>query len=75
MRFSLRGSHTFWRSWRKTPDAPRIVLGVSFEIKINHQSHFSWQAVYLVYLANESCCSAHCTGRFMCRGLTVCSAE
>ena len=26
-----------------TPDALRNVLDVSFDIKINHQSHFSWQ--------------------------------
>ena len=56
-----------------SPVAPRIVLDVSFEIRINHQSHFSWQAQYLVNLADESCCSARCTGRLMCRGLLLCS--
>ena len=49
-----------------SPDAPRIVLDVSFEIRIHHQSHVWRQAQYLVKLADESCCSAHCTGRFIC---------
>ena len=58
-----------------TPDAPRIVPDVSFEIRINHQSHFSWQVQYLVNLADETSGSAHCNGRFMCRGLILCSTE
>ena len=33
-----------------TLDAPRIALDVSFETRINHGSHFSWQAQYLVKL-------------------------
>ena len=45
-----------------SPVAPRIVLDVSCEM-INHQSHFSWQAQYLVKLEDASCSSAHCTGR------------
>ena len=28
-------------------------------------THFSWQAQYLVRLVN-GCCSAHCKKRFMC---------
>ena len=36
-----------------TPDAPRIVLDVSCEIRINHQSHFSWQVQYLVKLEDD----------------------
>ena len=58
-----------------TPETPRIALDVSFEQRISHHSHFSWQAEYLVNLADESCCTAQCTGRFMCRGLILCSTE
>ena len=28
--------------------------------RINHESHFSWQAQYLVMLEGESWCSAQC---------------
>ena len=48
-----------------TPVALRIVLDVSFEIRLHPQSHSSWQAQYLVKLVDDLCCSAHCTGRFM----------
>ena len=40
--------------------APRIVNNVSFVTRINHESHFSWQAHYLVSLDNDTCCSAQC---------------
>ena len=30
--------------------APRIVNDVSYVTKINHESHFAWQAQYLVRL-------------------------
>ena len=30
------------------PVAPRIVNDVSYVTKINHESHFAWQAQYLV---------------------------
>ena len=40
--------------------APRIVDSVSCVTRINHDSHFSWQAQYLVSLENDTCCSAHC---------------
>ena len=43
-----------------TPDAPPIVNSVSYVTMINHGSHFSWQAQYLVKLEGDSCCSAHC---------------
>ena len=43
-----------------SPVALRIVNDVSFVTRINHESHFSWQAQYLVRLEGESCCSAHC---------------
>ena len=29
---------------------------------------FSWKGQYLVMLEGDSCCYAHCTGRFMCDG-------
>ena len=43
-----------------------IVLGVSCVPRINRESHFPWQEHYLVMLEGDSCCPAHCTGRFMC---------
>ena len=39
---------------------PRIVNNVSYVTKINHESHFAWQAQYLLKLEADSCCSAHC---------------
>ena len=41
------------------PVAPRIVNDVSYVTKINHESHFAWQAQYLVRLEGDACCSAH----------------
>ena len=32
------------------PVAPPIVIDVSYVTKINHESHFAWQAQYLVRL-------------------------
>ena len=32
------------------PAAPRIVNDVSYVSRINHESHFSWHAQYLVIL-------------------------
>ena len=49
-----------------TPVAPRIALDISYVTLINHEMHFSWQGQYLVKLEDDSCCSAHCTGRFTC---------
>ena len=43
-----------------TPVAPRIGNSVSCVKRSDHESHFSWQAQYLVRLDNDSCCSAHC---------------
>ena len=40
--------------------ALRIVNSVSCGTRINHETHFSWQAQYLVSLDNDTCCSAHC---------------
>ena len=42
------------------PVAPRIVNDVSYVMDINHESHFTWQAQYLVTFEDEFCCSAHC---------------
>ena len=39
---------------------PRIVNSVSYVTRINDESHFSWQAQYLVSLDNNTRCSAHC---------------
>ena len=36
----------FWRGWRVTPVAPRIVNDVSCVVRIKHASHFAWQAHY-----------------------------
>ena len=38
------------------PVAPHIVDDVSFVTRINHDSHFLWQAQHLVTLDGESCC-------------------
>ena len=46
--------------------SPRNVNNVSYVTRINHESHFSWQEQYLVMLEGDSCCSVHCTRRFMC---------
>ena len=43
-----------------TPVALRIVNSVSFGTRNPDESHFSWQAQYLVRLDNDTCCSAHC---------------
>ena len=40
--------------------APRIVNSVSCVKRISHDSHFAWQAQYLVMLEDATCCSAHC---------------
>ena len=50
MRVSLRGRRSIWCSWRVTPVAPRIVNDVSYLMRINHETHFAWQAQYLVKL-------------------------
>ena len=50
MRVSLRGRRSIWCSWRVTPVAPRIVNDVSYLMQINHETHFAWQAQYLVKL-------------------------
>ena len=40
--------------------APRIGNDVSYVMRIIDDSHFAWQALYLVKLDGESCCAAHC---------------
>ena len=39
---------------------PHIVNSVSYATRISHDSHFAWQAQYLVMLEDATCCSAHC---------------
>ena len=39
---------------------PRIVNSVSCVTRISHESHFAWQAQYLLKLEADSCCSALC---------------
>ena len=46
MRVICRRRGNIWRCWRVIPDAPRIVLEVSFVTRINYQRHFSWQAIF-----------------------------
>ena len=43
-----------------SPVAPRIVNDVSYVTDIIHESHFTWQAQYLVTLEADACCSAQC---------------
>ena len=40
--------------------APRIVNNVSYVMRINHESHFAWQAQHSVMLEKHPCCSAQC---------------
>ena len=37
-----------------------LLNDVSNVSRIDHESHFSWHAQYLVMLEGESWCSAHC---------------
>ena len=46
--------------------AARMVNDVSYVRRIGLESDFSWQAQYLMKLDNDSCCSTHCAGRFIC---------
>ena len=38
----------------------RIVNSVSYVTKSSHDSHFAWQAQYLVRLEEATCYSSHC---------------
>ena len=62
----VRGRRNIWGSWRVTLVAPRNVNDVSYVSRINHESHFSWQAQYLVRLEGDSFCSAQSKWRFIC---------
>ena len=42
------------------PVAPRIVIDVSYVMRINYDIPFAWQAQYLVRLQGDACLSAHC---------------
>ena len=44
---------------------PRIVNSVSCVKRIDHDSHFSWQAQYLLKLEADSCCQTS-TGVVLC---------
>ena len=48
-----------------SPVALRIVNDVSYVSRINQETHFAWQAQYLVKLEGDLCCFAHCKKRFM----------
>ena len=48
MRFIFRGRRSIWWSWTMTLVTPRIVNSVSCVKRIDHESHFAWQAQYLV---------------------------
>ena len=56
----LRGDAVFGDVGGLDLVAPHNVNNVSYVTDINHESHFAWQAQYLVTLEDESCCSAHC---------------
>ena len=52
-------------------DPARIGPALTFQLFSRNfceilESHFAWQAQYLVSLDNDTCCSAHCKYRFMC---------
>ena len=57
--FCVAGA-VFGDVWRMTPVVPRIVINVSYVTRISHDSHFAWQAQYLVMLEDAICCSARC---------------
>ena len=52
MKVIFRGRHNIW--WRVTSVAPRNVNDVSYATRINHESHFSSQAQYLVRLKGDT---------------------
>ena len=64
MRVIFRGRCNIWWGWMVTRVAPLIVNNVSGATRINHDSHFPWQAQYLVRLDGQTCCSAQCKWRF-----------
>ena len=49
-----------------TPVAPRIVNDVSYVTRINHQSHFVWQAQFLVMLEGNLCCACRSSASGAC---------
>ena len=62
----FRGRRSIWWGWRVALFAPRIVNDVLYVMQLTDQIHFTWQAQYLVQLAGDFCCSAHCKWRFIC---------
>ena len=59
-RIGIDAGAVFGQVGGEMPVAPRIVNDVSYVTRINHESHFAWQAQYLVRLAGDACSSAHC---------------
>ena len=49
-----------FRRYRLADMSRSIVNSVSYVTRISHDSHFAWQAQYLVMLEDATCCSAHC---------------
>ena len=39
---------------------PRIVNDVSYVMRTQDETLFTWQAQHLVRLEGDACCSAHC---------------
>ena len=48
------------------PVASPIVNDASYVSTMHHDSHFAWQAQYLVRCEGDARCSAHCKCRFIC---------
>ena len=44
----------------------QLLKFISCVKRFDHESHFAWQALYLVRLEDDTCCSAHSKLRFMC---------
>ena len=50
MSVTFRGRRSSWLCWRDISVAPRSVTNVSYVMRINHESHFPWQAQQSVIL-------------------------
>ena len=84
MRFISRGRRSILWRWRLPFVASRMVNDISYVSRINPETHFSWQAQYLVKLEDDTCCSPHCKWRFnhecyfvgqSSTGVVLCSTE
>ena len=56
----LRHRGSIFCHQKMTPVAPCNVNDIAYVTRINDESHFSWQAQYLVRLQGDICCSAQC---------------